>query len=336
MRAPDLKSFAATLKESLETLSGEKKVLCAAHVSPDPDAIGSSFASAYLLRGLGAKPSVFFPEALPKKYIPLVGDIPVLHSAENSGASMLFVVDTATEQRVGLELHARRSDFQTCFNLDHHVSNNGWGDVSFVDGKASASALLVWRLFRELQIPIDRRVSNLLYSGLLDDTGSFCFSNTNAESFACAADLMSSGASPEDVANAIYFSVPERVFRLQSRAIQAMRPVLGGKAMLMAVSRKDLEETGCTAEETEGLVDIARRVEGTDAAIFMRELDGKWKLSLRSKTPWLDVNPIAGVFGGGGHAAAAGCTIEGTREFIEARILEEFSRVFSAAESSKK
>ena len=96
---------------------------------------------------------------------------------------------------------------------------------------------------------------------------------------------------------------------------------------MLVVDRPTLESTGCTSEDTEGLIDFARKVEGVSVAVFLRELDGKWKASLRSKTGGVDVNQVAGKFGGGGHAAAAGATLTGSLSEVERRILDELQAV---------
>ena len=313
MSSTELLDFA----KQLQSACAGRRVTVATHISPDPDAIGSAFAAGLLCSALGADTKVYLPEPLPTKFQPLVQSFPWTSDLSAAAGDVLLVVDTATRKRVGDLLDKHLSDFPLTFNLDHHISNPHWAAVNCVNGHAAASALLVYQLYESLQQKISPQVANLLYAGILDDTGSFCFSNSSADALTTAASLVNLGASPEDVANTLYFSVPERILRLQARALQNLQVWFEGRVSVLVVDHEILSETACSQEDTEGLVDFARKVDGAVIAVFMRELEGKWKISLRSKSSQYDVNRIAGQFGGGGHAAAAGATIVGTQAEVE-------------------
>lgn len=304
-----------------------RPVTIATHISPDPDAIGSAFAMFDLCKSFGADPLVYLPERLPEKFRNLVGDRRWTSQFSEAKAEVLVVVDTATRKRTGEALDAGLPDFLESFNLDHHVSNPLWASNNYVDGTAAASALLVFELFELSGVPLAPQTANLLYAGILDDTGCFCFSNSSESAFAAAARLRECGAEPESVSNAIYFSVPERILRLQAKALQSLEMWFSGQVSVIVVPRQMLQETGCSQEETEGLVDFARKIEGAKIALFMRELEGAWKISLRSKSPEYDVNLIASQFGGGGHTAAAGATILGTLPEVQDRLKEALRSV---------
>lgn len=324
MSSSSLEEFALRLKSACEDAARLSiPVVVASHISPDPDAISSAFSLAALARAIGAPAQVFLPDPLPLKYAALVGTIEYSTGTLPSHGGVLVGVDTATRKRLGETLDTGFEQFGLTFNLDHHISNPGWASVNHIDGAAAASALLVYRVYEALQIPMSPLVANLLYAGILDDTGSFCFANVNASALSTAAELVARGATPEAIATALYFSVPERILRLQALALQRLELRLGGRVSLLVVDRPTLESTGCTSEDTEGLIDFARKVEGVSVAVFLRELDGKWKASLRSKTGGVDVNQVAGKFGGGGHAAAAGATLTGSLFEVEKRILDE-------------
>jgi phosphoesterase RecJ-like protein len=251
----------------------------------------------------------------------------VVHEIPARTFSALVVVDTASEKRVGPGVGELRTRAERTYNLDHHVSNVGWGERNYIDADAPASALIVWELCRELGVAVVPQIANLLYAGLLDDTGGFCFSNTNARSFRCAAALVDGGADPEKVANALYFNQPLRLLKLHALALQTLSLELGGRVSLISITARGLERCGAKAEDVEGIVDLARRVEGTQVAIFQRELDDGWKFSLRSKDPRIDVNEVAATFGGGGHTAAAGCKITGSEEEARDRVLRRVAEV---------
>ena len=314
-----------SMKTIAEALKGSRRVVVATHVSPDADALGSSFGLALGLHRIGVEVRVAYENELPERFLPL---LPAELLRSSGGTSedpdVLVVLDTASVKRVAGVDEQLLKGCPLIINIDHHVSNDNWARLNYVDAKAAATAELVIELLDELGAGIDRRLADLLYAGILDDTGMFRYSNTSPRALEAAARLVGCGAKPSELSNQLYFSVPERVFRLRALAMSGMRVELGGKVSLLTVTNKMLDEAGAQAADTEGLVDEARSVSGTVAAIFIRELEEGWKASLRSKHKDLDVNKIASAYGGGGHAAAAGCKLLGTQEEVEAEILKAF------------
>ncbi len=320
-----------SLTEIAELLRRETNCVLSTHVSPDPDAIGSCFALAQILSSLGIKVSVWLQDPLPEKFALWIGEIPWTTIVDDTRWSAFIAVDTASRPRVGREVERLISQSERSYNIDHHVSNDGWAEINYIDGKAPACAQIIWQLAKlltasaansaELGSVVNASVARLLYGGLADDTGRFCFSNTTPESFITAAEMVGSGAKPHEVAQQLYFSQPLHVLRLQGVALSALKILCSGRIALITITSEDLKSTGATSEDTEGLVDIARSIDGVEAAVFLRQLTDGWKVSLRSKVDWLDVNAIAGTFGGGGHRAAAGCRVDGSREQAESAVI---------------
>lgn len=325
--------MAAHTLESIgrELLSHEELVL-AAHVSPDADAVGSVFGLAATLASLGKRVSVYLADPIGESLYPLLPKVPFGSNVPSGPFEALVVLDTAAMKRVGPEIETLLSRAQVSFNIDHHVSNPGWAKHNFIDEHAPATAVLIYEMLDLLRIKILPEVADLLYAGLLDDTGGFCFSNTNSRGFRCAAALVDSGARPEVVSNTLYFSQPLRLLKLQAAAIDALELMLDGKLSYITVTQEMLDRCGAQASDTEGLIDIARRVQGTEAAAFQRQLpNGAWKVSLRSKGGPLDVNSVASAFGGGGHRAAAGCTVSGSSEEVKRSIVDAVRRALCDA-----
>ena len=299
-----------------------QSALICTHVSPDPDALGSAGAMQRGLHALGIEAHVYLPDPLPERIGVLLEGVPIVYGVPTRRYAAVVVVDTATRKRVGPQAEEVLAVGDTIINIDHHDSNIGWGTVNYIQSSAAASAEIVYELLTRLLGTIDAQTAQLLYAGLLDDTGSFCYSNVTSQALQCAANLVAAGASPETVANTLYFSVPERVLRLRAVALANLRMVLENKAAVVRITQAELSSCGAKTEDTEGLVDLARSVEGTVAAVFLRELaDGSWKCSLRAKVPALDVNAVASEFGGGGHKAAAGCSVRGNAVEAEAQVL---------------
>ena len=211
--------------------------------------------------------------------------------------------------------------------IDHHESNPAWGTNNYIDPRAAASAVIVFQIAKQLGQIVGPEVATLLFAGLMDDTGSWRFSNSNGQSFLVAASLVAAGASPEEVANAIYFSVPEKVIKLRSMALGTLQTHCDGAVASIAVTRQMLEACDATIEDSDGIVDIARSLQGVRCAVFMREREQGWRVSLRAKDSSIDVNQVAGVFSGGGHPAAAGATIpSGSLESAIDSVIEVISK----------
>jgi len=316
----------------LQTLSSLDTVLISSHVAPDPDAIGSSAALALGLQALGKDVTLYYEDRVPKSTLSLIPtelQSRLVQSVPQQQFSALVVVDTATKERVGKEHAALLARGAITINIDHHVSNTNWAQVNYIDAAAPASAMIVYQILEGLNLPFTTAIANLLWAGLADDTGSFRFSNTTAQALECAAKLVERGADPAFVAETLYYSVPTRVLRLKARALANLRMMLGGQLAAVVVSQALLTELGAGPEDTEGLVDEVRQLEGTVAALLIREFDSGWKLSLRAKRRDLDVGAIAGEFGGGGHRAAAGCRINGSEDEVCRVIEESFGRALA-------
>jgi phosphoesterase RecJ-like protein len=289
------------------------------HVFPDPDAIGSSVGLQRGLSSIGIHARVCLSAEPIERMRPFIQRESIEPIDE---IDLILCVDTATRARAD----ALPNSDATIVNIDHHESNELWGDLNYVDPRSASSSMIVAELLDELGVELQADVSNLLLAGLVDDTGSFRYSNTDAKALRAAANFIECGAEPEKIANALYFTVPERRLRLQARALERLKILRNGTIGIVSVDNAILGELGASADDTDGLVDIARCVAGVQAAVFIREFQGKWKLSLRSQSDSLNVNAVAGVYGGGGHPAAAGCTLEGTLEEVEQSIVKTLSR----------
>ena len=317
------------LEQVCTALRSLSSALICTHVFPDADAIGSSCAMQLGLSQIGKKAQLHLPQQAPEVLLPLLKSADISYDLPTEVLEAVIVVDTANQERIGFAGSRDYFSGKKVICIDHHFSNSQWAEFNFVLPQAPASSFLVAQILQRLGVNITPEIADLLYAGLLDDTGCFRYSNTTAESLEYAAWLINAGARPQEVANALYFSLPQRILRLRAEALNSLRLALGGKIAVISLSRKLLEQCQAQPADTEGLVDLARSVSGTVGAVFMRELeDGVWKLSLRSKSAALDVNQVAGTFSGGGHIAAAGCKIKGAEKEVEKLIIERLAQEF--------
>lgn len=318
-------------EDVLLALDKSSSVIVSTHVAPDADALGSAGALAHMLEQAGRRAVVAVAEPVPEKLQPLLQPVHFVHEIPSESFDLLVAVDTATERRLSLPSAELGRNAERVINIDHHISNTLWGDVNLVIPGAAASAQIVFELLERGKYAISRAAANMLYMGLLDDTGSFRFSNADAAAFECAARLIAAGAEPALVAEHLYFSLPLRELRVRARALSTLRVELAGRLAIVSVDAKALADEGAAAEDTEGVVDLARSVSGTKAAVFMREMSDGWKLSFRSKDERLDVQAVAAQFGGGGHKMAAGAKVQGTAEQVESKVIAALKRAFSEA-----
>ncbi len=320
------------LKELLEKLSKENQIIVSAHISPDADAVGSALGLAHGLKTSGKSVMVYLHDAIPARLQGLCGEIKVVQQIAEidfNKFQTLIVVDTASKKRVGKEIDSLFKSVKTTYNIDHHISNDRYAEFNYIEATAAASAVIVWKILKGLGVSFNKTIANLLYAGILDDTGRFCFSNTNVSALQCAADLVAEGAIPNFVSKQLYGNMPLKKLKMQADAIGRVQLLAAGKIALLSMSKKTLDNFQAEADDTDGLVELIRNIEGVEVAVFQREIEDGWKFSLRSKKEEIDVNQVALVFGGGGHKAAAGCKLAGTEEQTAKTLIEELKKAIN-------
>jgi phosphoesterase RecJ-like protein len=225
-------------------------------------------------------------------------------------------------------------------NIDHHVSNTGFGSHRLIEGTACATAEIVYRLIRRMGVCIDRDIATCIYTGILTDTGSFRFANTNAASFAISREMTELGVEPHEVARHVYGSYSLGRIKLLNLALNSIEISPNGKLSLMTVTRGMMEETQTQAEDADGLINYARRIEDVRVAALIQEqvngrspagAPGRFHVSLRSDGS-VDVAALAGTYGGGGHRGAAGFQIESTLADIKSRLMDWAERMWGGGE----
>ena len=320
--------MAQSFDELVEFITGLSSVYVSAHIAPDPDAVSSSCGLALGLRALGVSADVYLQDEIPRNLANLLPDDLITAEVPEEVRDAVIVVDTATKARIGEAADAFLSLGKTSANIDHHISNEAYAGLNFIDAESASTSVIILRLLKALKVEITPEIASLLFAGLSDDTGSFRFSNTTDRSFEDAAELVRLGASPVELANQLYFNVPLRVHRLHAAALAETEFFADGLIGLVVVTKELLQKCSAEADDTEGLIDGIRRIEGVQLAAFLRELEPKggvvaWKCSLRAKDKEIDVGVIAQRFGGGGHRGAAGATLVGEEKEVREKLVAE-------------
>ena len=326
MRGDSLQSVARLLARGRD--SGGSSALICYHRGPDIDALGSACAMSLALSSLGVSNFVLRPDVIPACILAHVDgvDFAELPARDEPLPGLVVALDSAESGRIPAELLAHMGKGPVFVNIDHHVSNPLWGDCNLVDPDSPSTTALLCELLEEMGVEISPAIASLLYAGLLTDTGCFCFTNTTAKTMRVASELISNGASPWELARALYYSRPFSRVLFQACAISQARLCLGGRVSLLALSEDFIEQHSATKEDMEGLVEDLKGIEGVSCAVFLRETSDGVRGSLRSKGPSFDVDKIASIFGGGGHSAAAGFLSSKGIVDLEEELLAELSK----------
>lgn len=299
-------------EELLRTIRGGNRFLLTSHVNPDGDAIGSELGLARLLRNLGKGAVIWNHDPTPTLYRGLPGAERIHVGAEPPPGwpdkfDGVIVLECPGLDRTGLEDHVVERQL---VNVDHHLGNQHYGAVNWVDPTAPAVGEMVFRLAQGLRVELDADTANALYLTLVTDTGGFRFANATPEAFEAAAALVRVGARPDEVSRWLYESRPVASLRLLGELIGTLRLHADGRVATVHLAASAFERAGAQQADAEGLIDAPRSVAGVDAVALARDLpEGGVKLSLRSRGD-VDVERIARQHGGGGHKNAAGFTRE--------------------------
>jgi phosphoesterase RecJ-like protein len=297
-----------------------KNVLICTHMRPDGDAFGSAFSLACALEYLGISYEICV-ESVPQtlSFVPNIQSVKKFPSKEYD---LLIAVDCSDVARLGILadeiLRARRKKIEV-INIDHHVSNTRFAKYNFVR-ECAANCMHVCALIEYMGAPIDKLTAEYLLTGLLTDSGNFSHDDVTEETMLLAAKLLKAGA---DICHYTYMLFKRQAkarAALYARTMSGMRFYHDNRFAVIVVSQKNMEEFGADSGMTEGFVDFPLNVDTVEVAASLLEVKkGQYKISLRSKT-YVDVNRLAGCYGGGGHVRAAGCMLFGDLEDVLDRL----------------
>jgi len=313
--------------EVARVLASGRRFLLPLHLAPDGDSVGSVLGLALLLDRLGVETVVSYErDPLPPVYGFLPGSDRVVPldrvAGEFSGAVFLDMTDPG---RAGEKTREYMADLPLV-NVDHHPTNSGFGRVRFLDPEAPAVGEMIISIADCLGVPIGPEVATCLYVALMTDTGSFQYDNTTPRAFRAAARLVEAGASPPEVSRHVYETRSPASLRLVHLVLGTLTVEQGGRVAHVTLTRDMLARTGATLADSDGLINYPRSVAGVEVAILFREEeDGRVKVGFRSRH--VDVGELAASLGGGGHARASGCLLDGPVEAARALVLSRLRTV---------
>lgn len=311
----DLETFAPVVREN-------DSFLVAGHVEPDGDAIGSTLGLAAILESLGNEVVRYNRDPVPHnlEFLEGAGQL-VSEIPEGLDCEATIVLDTSERDRIGAL--PERGWAETVAVIDHHDTwDDDLGGPVLRETDAAATAQLVYHLADWLGHSLSRGAAEALYCGLMTDTGSFRYSNTSSVAFRVSGELLAAGVDPWEIACKLYEQQPVERVRLLAEVLDTLRLTADGKMAFLRIDRQMVEGLDRVGELTDGFINYGRSIDGVEVSIQLRELEGgRWQVSFRSKGE-VDVSTLAAELGGGGHANAAGCRVDGRPEAIETRLTE--------------
>lgn len=285
--------------------------LVVSHIQPDGDAIGSTLATGWMLEQLGKSYTMMNEGPVPSRLRSLWGCERIIGCGDEAPQRRfryVIAVDCADLARLGPARAWLTEDYQM-LNIDHHATNDGYGAVNVVVPDAAATAEILFALHAQLQLPLEREVAEALYTGLLTDTGGFRYANTSPQVMEIASRLLHAGVNGAALAELLLERMSMGQMRMLQRGLSRLQFSEDLRLGWLWVSSEDLAETGAAPEDLEGLVNYPRNIDGVEAGILFKAIGAqKVKVSLRSSGR-VNVAEIARQLGGGGHARAAGVTM---------------------------
>ncbi|MCP4426575.1 MAG: bifunctional oligoribonuclease/PAP phosphatase NrnA, partial [Chloroflexi bacterium] len=291
------------------------------HIGPDGDALGSLTAVGTALTQWGKQFSLVCDNGAPRRfdYLPLSEQIQ--QNPDTAVAyDLLIAVDCGDELRMGKAFANLPEPKPYIVNIDHHITNTQFGDINLIDAEATSAAEILYRLFRNLDVPFTDDLALSLLTGLVTDTLGFRTNSVNAQTMKIAGELMEAGADLDLIMNKTMTVKPLSTLLLWQLGLSKMKMEDG--LIWASISNEEREAVGHKSSGTVGLVNLLANVDQAAAGAVLLEVDdGTVRVGFRCRPPY-NVSEVAVNLGGGGHALASGCTLDGPLAKAEAMVVE--------------
>jgi phosphoesterase RecJ-like protein len=335
----DLSVYAAAVPEAVvDRLRAARRVLTICHEHPEADALGSALAVSLLVEAGGGVATPVCADPVPAMYDFLPGMDRIRREPDPTVDYDLIVVGDCGElDRVGpvLQSHAELFGRVPLLDIDHHISNPGFGAVDWVDSTSSATCEMVTLIAWRLGVPLtaaDGMLTSALAAGVVMDTGNFQHPNVTPRTLVVAAALREAGAPLSEIARRLYRTKPNTQLSLFGRVLARMQSEMDGRLVWSTLELADLEASGADPAESEGLVDLLGQSKTSEASILFKEDGASTRVSVRTRDGGVDATVLTGSFGGGGHARAAGATVPLPLEEARRAVLARAALLVAAVE----
>jgi phosphoesterase RecJ-like protein len=294
-----------SFEEIKEVIDSAKNILVLTHKSPDGDAVGSALAMYQALIQLDKEADVMVINYSNLfKFLPSASKI---KETSNKEYDLVITLDCSTKARVEESSNFFDQALHT-INIDHHYSNEYFGEFNYVDKQGPATCQTLYKMFLDLGIIIDKKIGECLIAGIITDTGGFKYS-TNSLTFDIASHLYKLGVNISKTYINTMQTKTKSQFALTNLATERLEFLKDGQIAFTYITLKDEKKVNAQTGDHEGIVDVGKSVEGVEVSIFLHEGEEGFKVSLRSNNK-VDVGKVSINLGGGGHKKAAGCLLK--------------------------
>lgn len=320
------------IQVAAQRLLAAENILILSHKNPDGDTIGCAGALQWMLHSLGKQAAVLCSDPIPKMY----SYMQIEPFEKQFKPDFVVAVDVASQQLLGeSELMLQYADNPNLC-IDHHAGNTGFAYETLLDPKAAAACEIITRLAEPLGVKLAPHIASCLYTGISTDTGCFKFSSTTARTHLLAAQLMQAGANVEELNGILFESRSQARMEIEKLALESLEYYLDGACAMVCLTKEQIEASGVPAAELEDLTSLPRSIEGVQVGLTLRQQPyGSYKVSVRT-TKLVDACAIASRFGGGGHARAAGCELDGSQDSIKELLVHEVEKALDAVKMPAK
>ncbi len=290
-------------KKAWEKIENTNSILLLSHKRPDGDTLGSVLALYEVLKGLGKHVYIYNPSKLPTRFAFLPNVKKVKNTLPKKECDIAIICDCGSLDRVGL------AKPNYLINLDHHDTNEGFGDINIIKPDYASASMVVYELLKQNKVKINKNTATCLYVGFVEDTGFFSYGNIGDKALEMVLDLSRCGLDMQEVSRELREKKPLFQVRLMAHIYGEFYLKENATVGIVHISQEDLKRIGCSLDETKNVITPIRELATVQLAVMVAQRDdGGAKISLRSKG--LDVSSIALAFGGGGHKKAAGFECE--------------------------
>ncbi|HEY4543395.1 MAG TPA: bifunctional oligoribonuclease/PAP phosphatase NrnA [Tissierellaceae bacterium] len=311
--------------EAINIIKKHDNIFIASHVNPDGDNIGSCLGLYLALKKTNKNVRVLQSDILPEDFNFLKGFEDIKSYEDDEKIDLLILLDSADSKRLG-DNEALLGKAKTTINIDHHLSNTNYADLNLVDPKSPSTCELVYYLIKQMNIEIDKNIAEALYTGISTDTGKFSYDSVTGDTLRIVANLIDLGIDFNKINIRLYESISLPKMSLKIKALSGLKMYKNNQVALVKVSQDMLKSTNTSMEDTNGIVEEIRKVEGVEVACLLKEIKkNEIKVSMRSKE-FFNVSEVCEDLGGGGHIRASGCTINKSLNKSEQIVLDTIDK----------
>lgn len=299
-----------------------ENILILCHKNPDGDTVGCAGALSLALRSLQKTVGVLCSDAIPALYDYM--HIPVYNGS--FAPAFVVAVDVAGTQLFGTNngIEAYTENIDLC--IDHHASNSGYAFETLLDPSAAAACEIMTDVIEAMEVELTPDIAGCLYTGIITDTGAFRFASTSAATHRTAAHLMELGADAGWLNQHLFENRSRARMQMERDALESLQYYLDGRCAVIALTWEQISASGVAAAELEDLTSLPGSIEGVKVGLTLRQQpDGSWRVSVRTDGS-ADACAIARHLGGGGHARAAGCEVNGNLDYACQALLAEVEK----------